>query len=359
MHRTTCLDFNDYLGLIDSISSCHTGLSAIPSSYISVLPRNTPAIRLSKFSRVVDYTHHLGGFTKKRLSIHQKRRDYFYTNRKMAEQIPSPTKDGPQLEVLNRVKNIPVVSTAIEKTGSTYSYVKGSHHLVNWALNQAEAGINYAAATAAPIAAPIAKKFEGQINSVDQKLCQGLDIVEQKVPMVKQPPKEIYDAARNVMSTSLQPTIEKITAVKESATHQASTVKEISINKANEILNTHYGALAVQSVDNTSALVNRLLDHYFPPVAAEEATPAPVSADENKVLHTVQTIGQLSSKTANRVYHSVTAQLRTVKREDVAAYMQSVVSILHLTNFLNGGKGECTPESPTSSTEEKKDPQKK
>lgn len=110
----------------------------------------------------------------------------------MTEPVQSPTSGGPRLEVLDRVKNIPTVQTAIEKTGSTYSYLKGSHNLINWALGYAEAGLCYATATAAPIAAPLAKKFEGQINTVDQKLCQGLDIVEQKVPMVKQPPQEVY-----------------------------------------------------------------------------------------------------------------------------------------------------------------------
>lgn len=98
---------------------------------------------------------------------------------------------APRLEVLDRVKNIPVVHSAIEKTGSTYSYVKDSHHLVNWALSYAEAGLHYATATAAPLAVPLAKKFEGQINAVDQKLCEGLDIVEQKVPIVKKPPQQV------------------------------------------------------------------------------------------------------------------------------------------------------------------------
>jgi len=97
----------------------------------------------------------------------------------------------PRLEVLDRVKNIPVIHSAIEKTGSTYSYVKDSHHLVNWALRYAEAGLHYATATAAPIAAPLAKKFEGQISAVDQKLCEGLDVVEQKVPIVKKPPQQV------------------------------------------------------------------------------------------------------------------------------------------------------------------------
>ncbi|XP_015431097.1 PREDICTED: lipid storage droplets surface-binding protein 2-like isoform X2 [Dufourea novaeangliae] len=265
-----------------------------------------------------------------------------YTNnlvtRNMAEakdksNVPSET--APHLEVIDRVKNIPVVHSAIEKTGSTYSYLKDSHHLINWALTQAEAGLQYATATAIPLTAPLAKKFEGQITAVDQKLCEGLNIVEQKVPMMKQPPQQIYDAAKAVMSSSLQPTMDKLNAAKESATQQASSLKEISITKANELLNTPYGNMAVQGVDNTSVLINALLDRYFPPVEGEENTPAPVSADENKVLHAVQTIGQLSAKTANRVYHSVAAQLKTVKKEDVASYISSVISILHLTHFLS------------------------
>lgn len=284
----------------------------------------------------------------------------------MAQQIEtlkkiSPTSDDtPHLEVLNRFQNIPIVQSAIEKTGSTYSYVKDSHQLINWALNFAETGLHYATATAAPITAPLAKKFENQINVVDQKLCKGLDVVEQKVPIVKNPPQQIYDAAKAVMSSSLQPTVDKLIAAKESATQQASTLKDISIAKANEILNTHYGSLAVQGVDNTSATMNRLLDHYFPPAEAEEeeTAPVPVSADENKVLHAVQTVGQLSSKTANRVYHSVAAQLKTVKKEDVATYISSVVSILHLTRFLNLGQKEVANKETDSPGTEKKDEEK-
>lgn len=253
-----------------------------------------------------------------------------------AKNTNTPTDESaPHLDVIDRVKNIPVIHTAIEKTGSTYSYLKDSNHLIHWALTQAEAGLNYATATAAPIAVPLSKKFKGPISAVDQKLCEGLDMVEQKVPIVKQPPQQIYDAAKAVMGSSLQPTIEKLHAAKESATQQASTLKEISIAKANELLNTQYGSMAVQGVDNTSVLINGLLDHYFPPVQGEESAPAPVSADENKVLHAVQTIGQLSSKTANRVYHSVAAQLRTVSKEDVTSYINSVISILHLTHFLS------------------------
>ena len=75
------------------------------------------------------------------------------------------------------------------------------------------------------------------------------------------------------MNTSLQPTIEKLVAAKASATTQATALKDISVQKANEILNTSYGTIAVQGVDNTSVLINRLLDHYFPPVEGETEQP--------------------------------------------------------------------------------------
>ncbi|XP_017889295.1 lipid storage droplets surface-binding protein 2-like [Ceratina calcarata] len=238
---------------------------------------------------------------------------------------------GPHLEVINRVKSIPVINSALEKTESTYSYIKDSHHLINWALSHAEATVHATVSATAPLA----KRFEGQISKVDQKLCEGLDIVEDKIPIVTKPPQQIYDAAKAVMSSSLHPTIEKLHSAKESATHQATTLKEISIAKANELLSTQYGSMAVTGVDNTSVLINGLLDRYFPAVDGEKNTPVPVSADENKVLHAVQTIGQLSTKTANRVYHSIAAQLRTIKKEDVASYMTCVISILHLTQFLS------------------------
>lgn len=75
------------------------------------------------------------------------------------------------------------------------------------------------------------------------------------------------------MNSSLQPTIEKLILAKESATSQATALKDISVTKANEILSTQYGAVAVQGIDNTSVLVTRLLDHFFPPIEGEEDMP--------------------------------------------------------------------------------------
>lgn len=239
---------------------------------------------------------------------------------------------GPNFEIINRVKNIPMVSTTVEKAGSTYSFLKESHHLINWAFNYAETGINYAAAAMAPLA----KQFENEINAMDQKLCVGLDIVEQKVPIVKQPPQEIYDAAKAVMNSSLNPTIKTIMSAKESANEQTAMLQEMSISLANELLNTQLGSMAVHGVDNTAVLLNLFLDYYFPAVTEEESTSTPISTDEKNALNSIKAaIGQLPTKIFNRIYHSIAAQLRTMSKEDVMKYVSQVMFILQIYYFIS------------------------
>lgn len=75
------------------------------------------------------------------------------------------------------------------------------------------------------------------------------------------------------MNASLEPTINKLVCAKETASNQANQLKEVSMAKANEILNNQYGAMAVQGVDSTTVLINRLIDHFFPPVEGEPEQP--------------------------------------------------------------------------------------
>lgn len=61
----------------------------------------------------------------------------------------------------------------------------------------------------------------------------------------------------------------------------------------------------------------------------------PISATEDPVLHTVQTIGALSNKIARRVYRTVSKQVKVLKKEDVHDYVASLIAVLRLTQYLN------------------------
>ena len=62
----------------------------------------------------------------------------------------------------------------------------------------------------------------------------------------------------------------------------------------------------------------------------------PISALEDPVLHTVQTIGALSNKVARRVYRTVSSQIKQLtKKEDIHEYLASLIAVLRLTQYLN------------------------
>lgn len=97
----------------------------------------------------------------------------------------------PHLMSLDRVMGLPVVELALTKSAETYSRVKNFHRLMYGAFTTVEMSLNTATKLAMPIAKPIATRLENQIHYVDDKLCRGLDKIEEKVPLVKEKPEQV------------------------------------------------------------------------------------------------------------------------------------------------------------------------
>ncbi|XP_046422013.1 lipid storage droplets surface-binding protein 2-like [Neodiprion virginianus] len=248
--------------------------------------------------------------------------------------MASETVQLPQMELFNRVLGLPMVEFALTKSASTYSRVKDSNQLLYWALSSAEASLCNATTQAVPIAAPIAKRLENSIHLVDQTLCKGLDKIEEKVPIVKEKPELILESAVGLAKRTVQPAVSGISYVNDVLSAQAVSLKTLSWNKANDILGTQIGTVALQGFDSTAAVADKLIDHYFPASGEEEDT-VPVSLEEDKLLHTVQTVGRLSNKAARRVYLSISQRLKTLGTDDLREYVSQIVTILHLTQYLH------------------------
>lgn len=102
------------------------------------------------------------------------------------------------------------------------------------------------------------------IQFVDQTLCSGIDKLEAKAPIIKEPPQEIYLQAKNKVVDAVQPTLNRVCSMRAVGQQKAHSLKDLSYKKANEVLATQYGSMAVSGLDTTSALAERLLDYYFP-----------------------------------------------------------------------------------------------
>lgn len=93
----------------------------------------------------------------------------------------------PHMEVVDRLWQLPVVESAWNTSFDLYGRVKNAHGLAHWTLSTAE-GV---ATRAVETIAPLANKLSTPIHVVDMKLCQGLDIIEQKMPIVKEQPQQV------------------------------------------------------------------------------------------------------------------------------------------------------------------------
>jgi len=239
----------------------------------------------------------------------------------------------PHLESLERMMKLPVVGAAWQQSQDVYEKVKGHNRMFKWAFNTAEDAVHFAVNTAAPIVS----KFDRPIQYVDQTLVKGIDKLEVKAPIIKEQPQDIYIQAKNKVIDVVQPHISKVCALKVASQQKASSLKDLSWQKANEVLATQYGSMAVSGVDTTSALAERLLDYYFPKAENDLETTdnVPISAADDPVLHTVQTVGRLSNRVARLVYRTVSKQIKELKKEDVQEYIASLIAVVRLTQYLN------------------------
>ncbi|KDR24317.1 lipid storage droplets surface-binding protein 2-like isoform X2 [Zootermopsis nevadensis] len=245
----------------------------------------------------------------------------------------------PRLECVDKVCNIPVVEMAYNQTADLYKKVKEANGVLTWTLSAAEATI----LKAAEHVAPVARKLERPIHAVDQTLCKAIEIVEEKFPLVKEPPSNVRSTAMFFVQEIFSP-MERFTAMKDYGTRKAHSFSEMSVTKANEMLATRYGAIALSGFETTAALAEKYLDYYFPATEQElqEENEPPAAEgdddddddDDDKVMNTFHTMGRLSNKFARRVYNILSSHVKQLDYDEMQQYIKSVSTIMHLTNYL-------------------------
>lgn len=93
----------------------------------------------------------------------------------------------PQLHVIEKLRQIPLVEIAYNTSAGVYKRVKDCNGLVHWTLNGAEGAFQIALGAVTPVAV----KLQQPINLVDDTLCKGIDVLQEKVPIVKEPPSQV------------------------------------------------------------------------------------------------------------------------------------------------------------------------
>lgn len=92
-----------------------------------------------------------------------------------------------RIQSVDRVRKIPSLNYLFDKSTKVYDRMKGANAFVNWAFDMVENVVNIVIEKSSPVA----RLMEKPIYTLDKTLCQGLDFMEVKLPIIKKEPKEV------------------------------------------------------------------------------------------------------------------------------------------------------------------------
>nr|XP_046246985.1 mannose-6-phosphate receptor binding protein 1 isoform X2 [Scatophagus argus] len=99
--------------------------------------------------------------------------------------------NGDQQNVVSRVSNLPLVSSACEVVSSAYSSTKDSVPMLKGVMDAAESGVRTLGAAATTGSKPLLDIIEPQLATVNEYAMKGLDKMEEKLPILHQPADKV------------------------------------------------------------------------------------------------------------------------------------------------------------------------
>ncbi|XP_015431145.1 PREDICTED: lipid storage droplets surface-binding protein 1 [Dufourea novaeangliae] len=199
----------------------------------------------------------------------------------------------PRFDSVARISSIPIVENGIHIASNVYDRIKRSNSLMTWSLGTAEQSLAIATASAKPAIYAL----NGPITTIDQLLCKGIDIVEQRVPAFNLPPHLMYWNAKEYVNNKIvRPVLMR-----------AGSVKQIGSHAAN---------VAADRLDNALTVADKYVDRYLPDDDADKVDGSgkcfvPIS----KTTRTIKHGARLSRKLQKRLTRRTLAEARALKEQ--------------------------------------------
>ncbi|KAM8764429.1 perilipin-3 isoform 2-T3 [Rhynchonycteris naso] len=152
-----------------------------------------------------------------------------------------------QPSVVDRVANMPLISSTYNMVSAAYTSTKESHPHVKTVCDVAEKGVKTLTAAAVSGAQPILSKLEPQITSASEYAHRGLDKLEENLPILQQPTEKVLADTKELVSS-------KVSGAREAVSNTVSSAKDTVASRVTEAVDVTRGA--VQSgVDMTKSMV--------------------------------------------------------------------------------------------------------
>ncbi|NWV84850.1 PLIN3 protein, partial [Dasyornis broadbenti] len=176
--------------------------------------------------------------------------------------------------VLSRVASLALVSSAYDMVASAYTCTKESHPYVRSVCDAAEKGVKTLTAAAVSGAQPLLTRLEPQISTANEFACKGLDKLEEKLPILQQPPEKVTSpqghgegsSTERGAGTSPPCTVpsQLVAETRELLSCTVSGAVARMRSALGAVLGTRVGRLLATGVDAVLGKSEQLLDRYLP-----------------------------------------------------------------------------------------------
>ncbi|XP_033926708.1 perilipin-3-like isoform X3 [Melopsittacus undulatus] len=222
----------------------------------------------------------------------------------MSSESSVPREDGQELKqsVVSRVASLALVSCACGAVSTAYSSTKESHPYVRSVCDAAEKGVKTLTAAAVSGAQPILTKLEPQLSTANEYACKGLDKLEEKLPILQQPPQRVVAGTRALVSCTVGLARG---AVQGGVARTCSALSTVAESRVGQILAT--------GVDTMLGKSEELVERYLPGTDEELAptgTEVAALGQQRRWQSYFIRVGSLSAKLRHRALRRSLGELQ-------------------------------------------------
>ncbi|XP_069621670.1 perilipin-2-like [Ranitomeya imitator] len=242
-----------------------------------------------------------------------------------------------QQNVVVRLINLPLVSSTYDLVSSAYVTTKDHHPYLKSVCDAAEKSVRSITAVAITGAMPFLQKLEPQISVANNMACVGLDKIEEKLPILHQPPGKVVANASEAVVGARDAVVHSITGVVDKTKGAVQDGVEMTRAVVHGSINTVLGSRVVKILSNhvDSALTRSesLMERYLPATheeLGEETTKTEAFEMSQGEPGYYLRLGSLSTKVCKRSYQQALTRIKDAKcrSQKAIAHLQSTVSLL-------------------------------
>lgn len=243
--------------------------------------------------------------------------------------------NGDQQNVVSRVSNLPLVSSACDAVSSAYSTTKDSVPLLKGVMDAAESGVRTLGAAATTGSKPLLDIIEPQLATVNEYAMKGLDKMEETLPILQKP-------ADKVVSDTVGMVYQSVTGAKDAVV--GAVMGGVELTRAavsggiSTVMGTRMGQMVSSGVGLALSRSENWVDQNLPLTERElaalaestsgdmmSAPSAPASPSPSYFVR----LGKLSAKVQERALEQSLIRARNA-RDTTYAAMAQITSTLDL-----------------------------